>query len=223
MNNNSDSLLSSVISWGKVIGIIIGIILALIVFIWLMDIVCASIKRVKTINKIKNAANQREWEIEVLDNINNVISANSKKYEMRLKNGDKTINVKLLSCLHSRATYTLKGLNELIEVKSFSPLLYAPAGFMYYKSVKGAVNPKFTSVNAENGKVYKIDPQFSKSNENNINIICFTPSAHEIMKVEGNQSVTVGNGDIYEGCLLFSGSGLVQYIKNKTEDRKVYA
>ena len=214
MTNNPDGLLSSVISWGKVIGIIIAAMAALILLGCLMIIICAGIKRAGAISKIKKAARKIGWEFEARDNTYNVISANGRKYELRLKKGEKTINVKLLSCLHPRGKYILNGLDEFIGVNSFSPLLHAQAPYVYYKSPESAMNPKYVSVSVEKSGEYAIDPQFPGSEINAENVICFSPIAHEIMGVDGNQTTAVGNGDVYQGCLLFSGSGLVKYLEN---------
>ena len=184
--------------------------------------------RINRIHAIKSICRKNKASIRISETFRSIWK-NDGKFEISISSGVRQYNIKLIGCRNQKASYYLDGLDCIIESWKRPPLSFLVSSggkrreFMTSFISRGTPTIKMAKLKTEIGDVnrfHNLNISFPEADEKTINIICFLPSAYEIIGVFGSQTMTLGNGDIYEECHIFSGKGITEYLEAELQHEK---
>ena len=210
-------------SWIELILTVTAAILAVILAVKAAKYIRAVLRRISFMRRLKSECLRSGTELTILSSPYRSVFRPSDTSELLLKTSDKLYSLKFFPCIHNKDTYQFDAEGNYHRISNYKPLFlnhrYYTFGTAGNKTIKKVLLPNMLRHN---------DTFFKKSGCTNFNhsdiegaipILCLNPVPADVIKVSGNGTVRVFDGDELCGYRVYSAAGILgkNGLLNSTE------
>ncbi len=131
--------------------------------------------------------------------------------EIEIKTDREIIAVKFFPCLIRRHTYTIKSEGGFYTRNNFNPIIVVRRRIGLSLTLFRPKNDFVIHINDDSG----IPTELDKAKKN---ILCLHPISVNVNVVRTNREEQTFNGDEFMGYTVYSGSGLIDYLKGNNKE-----